>query len=307
MRKILAVLALALGLAASVSAQPAFGVSTPIKVKPVSANNQAADVVPALVIRYFAPAGVATPTSTTTVATAATSLTFVVNGAAYTGFELPVSGALGGVITMSDASADTLGEVVDAINSTPTTFATGYFRAVIAAGLRSDVLSTLAFVADAADSDVNSPIGEVIYWDSSILDDDNLLFAQYGDGRDLFGPNARNVPAKGAFANTNSVIQYQRALITNAGTVGDATVYAVEEVYGSGGGCNAADDCGSGSETVRVIAVFPAATATEQTSSVAFPQGMLASGEKVFQRVDSSGADTSVWSLQLSGYTYAKQ
>jgi len=305
MRKLLAVLALALGLSSTVSAQTPFGIVTPIKVTPISSNNQAADVVPALVIKYFAPAGVATPTGTTTVATAATSLTFTVNGAAYAGFELPVSGALGGVITMSDASADSLGEVVDAINSTPTTFATGYFRAVIAAGLRSDVTSTLAFVADAADTDVSTDVGEVIYWDSSILDDDNLLFAKFGDARDLIGP--RNVPARGAFGDTNIVVQYQRAVITNGGTVGDTTVYAVTENYVSGRGCNAAGDCGQGSEVVRVIAVFPAATATEQTSSVAFPQGLLASGEKVFQRVDSSGADTTVWSLQLSGYTYAKQ
>lgn len=306
MRKLFAVLALAFGLAASVSAQPAFGVVTPIKVTPVSVNNQAADVIPALVIKYYAPAGVATPTATTTVATAATSLTFVVNGAAYAGFEAPVSGGLGGVIDMSDASANTLGEVVDIINSTATTFSTGYFRAVIAAGLRSDIVSTLAFNADAADNDVSSPAGEIIYWDSSILDDDNSpVFAKYGDARDLLGP--RNVPVRGAFDNTNVVVQYARGNITNAGTVGDLTVYAVTERYGSGGGCNSSTDCGNGSEEVRVIAVFPIATATEVTSSVAFPQGMLASGEKVFYRIDSSGADTSVWSIQMSGFTYAKQ
>lgn len=307
MRKFIAVLALALGLVASASAQTALGVAVPIKVKPVSANKNAADNTPALIIKYYAPAGVATPTSTTTVATAATSLTFIVNGAAYAGFEIPVSGALGGIIDMTDAGANTLGEVVDVINSTPTNFATGYFRAVIGAGLRSDVVSTLAFVADAADSDVNGPDGEVIYWDSSVLDDDDLLFAQYGTAKDLFGVNSRNVPKNGAFADSNIVIQYERALLTNGGTVGDTTVYAVKENYGSGGGCNTTSDCGQGSEEVRVIAVFPAASATEQTSSVAFPQGMLAQGEKVFVRVDSSGADTTVWSMQLSGFIYPKQ
>jgi hypothetical protein len=305
MRKIFAVLAVALGLAVSASAQTQLGVVTPIKVKPISANKNAADNTPALVIKYYAPAGVATPTSATTVATAATDLRFVVNGVAYAGFEAPVSGALGGIIDLTDASANTLGEVVDIINSTPTSFSTGYFRAVIGAGLRADVVSTLAFVADAADSDVSTPVGEVIYWDSSILDDDDLLFAQYGDARDLLGP--RGVPATGPFGNSNIVIQYERAVVTNGGTVGDTTVYAISEVYGSGGGCNSSTDCGQGSETVRVIAVFPAASATEQTSSVAFPQGMLASGEKVFVRIDSSGADTSVWSLQLSGFAYPKQ
>lgn len=46
--------------------------------------------------------------------------------------ECPVSGALGGVIDVSDAACNTLGEVVDAIN------ASANWRAVIVDGLRSD-------------------------------------------------------------------------------------------------------------------------------------------------------------------------
>lgn len=56
--------------------------------------------------------------------------------------ECPVSGALGGVIDVSDAACNTLGEVVDAIN------ASANWRAVIQDGLRSDssnnTLNTLA-------------------------------------------------------------------------------------------------------------------------------------------------------------------
>lgn len=306
MRKLFAVLAL-LALPALAVAQPVNGFVTPIKVQPVSANINAADTSVAMVIKYFPPVGGSATAITPTVAVAATSLTFTVGGAAYAGFEQPVSGALGGVIDMTDAAADTLGEVVDTINSTPVTFTTGYFRAAIGAGLRSDVMSTLALLADAADTEVGrTDLGEILYWDSSALDDDNVLFADVNKGASaLIGP--KNVPVNGAFANTNSVVQFGRANITNAGTVGDYTVYAVKENYVSGRGCNSATDCGQGSEEVRVIAVLPAATATEIVTSTAFPQGMLASGEKVFARVDSSGADTSVFSLQLSGFVYPTQ
>lgn len=56
--------------------------------------------------------------------------------------ECPVSGALGGIIDVSDAACNTLGEVVDAINASPN------WKAVIVDGLRSDTsvntLNTLA-------------------------------------------------------------------------------------------------------------------------------------------------------------------
>lgn len=306
MRKLFAVLALLVAPVIA-SAQPVTGYVTPIKAQPVSANVNALDASVAMVIKYFPPVGGSSTAITPTVAVAATSLTFTVGGAAYAGFEAPVSGALGGVIDMTDAAADTLGEVVDIINSTPVTFTTGYFRAAIGAGLRSDVMSTLAILADAADTEVGrKDLGEVLYWDSSALDDDNVLFADVNKGASaLIGP--RNVPQNGAFADSNAVVQYGRANVTNAGTVGDYTVYAVKEFYGSGRGCNSASDCGQGSEEVRVIAVLPAASATEIVTSTAFRDGMLASGEKVFARVDSSGADTSVISMQLSGFVYPKQ
>lgn len=302
MRKLFAVLALALGIASVAPAQsvaPFF----PAKVTPVSSSVTTQDSTPALVIKYFAPQGVANAAGTTTVATAATSLTFVVQGAAYAGFEAPVSGALGGIIDMSDASANTLGEVVDIINSTPTSFSTGYFRAVIAAGLRSDVVSTLAFVADSADTDVSQPGGEIIYWDSSVLDDDDLLLANNQDKLGVQLLPGRDVPKFGPFANTNTVIQYAFSSVTNAGTVGNYTIYGVKERYNSGEGCSSTG-CGSGSEEVRVIFVADAVTSGSGTNSTSGVQFLLASGEKVFVRVDSSAADTSARLQSITGYTY---
>lgn len=65
--------------------------------------------------------------------------------AASTEFECPVSGALGGVIDVSDTACDTLGEVADIINASTS------WRAVILDGLRSDssnnTISVLAATA----------------------------------------------------------------------------------------------------------------------------------------------------------------
>jgi hypothetical protein len=303
MRKLFAVLALS-AFAAVTSAQEVGVILRPVKVQPVSAVTNTKDLSPALYIKYFPPAGGSSTAITPTVATAATSLTFTVGGAAYTGFELPVSGALGGVITMSDASADTLGEVVDAINSTPITFATGYFRAAIANGLRSDVLSTLAFVADGADTDVGRPDqGEVIYWDTDVLYDDEVGLFDLSKGASAFiGP--RNI-VKNPHFGFETVLNSGYSLITNGGTVGDATIYAVKRNYGSGGGCNAAGDCGTGSEVVRTIIVMPLATTTAANLATYFVAGgAFAKDEFVFMRNDSTGAASSVLNMTLTGYVF---
>lgn len=316
MRKAFAVLALVFGASVMASAQAV--TITPFpgeRVTPVSNFRGAADTAPALIIKYFPPAGNAASSGTTTVATAATDLRFVVNGAVYAGFEAPVSGALGGIIDMTDASANTLGEVVDVINSTSTTFASGYFRAAIVNGLRSDVVSTLAFVADAADTDVTSDAGEVIYWDSSILDDEELLFSaanftaglpnQYA--RQAF--NSKNINTKGAFDGVTSVVQYAEEKITNAGTVGTFTIYAVTEYYGSGKGCVATATCGPNSGSYEIARVLYASAGGATTVAANTPAGLflLAEGEKVFYRLAASGADTSVWEHVITGFQFRKQ
>ena len=304
MRKIFAVLAL-VALPALVSAQPVV-VQTIEKLKPVSVSLTAADTDVAMVIKYFPPQGGSSSAMTPKVAVEADgNLTFTVAGSAYTGFELPVVTTLGGVIDVSDGEADTCGEVVDAINSTPISFATGYFRAALVGALRSDVISTQAWIADAADTEVGRPdLGEIIYWDSSTLDDNTATLYDANKGASYFIGGRNVVP--NPQADTDTLVQYVRATSTNAGTVGDVTVYAVKTNYGTGGGCNAALDCGSGSEEVRVVYIDAHATTEEDTSSTEFPYGFFASGEKILVRIDASGADTSVIGIQISGYTFPK-
>lgn len=277
----------------------------PKKLVPVSAVRTAGDTAPALVIKYYPGANTTASTSATTVAVEADgNLTFVVNGVAYAGFELPVSGALGGVIDVSDAEANTLGEIVDAINSTPVTFSQGYFRAAIAAGLRSDdVSAATTLLADAADTEVTRPEGEIVYWDSDGLDDEEIMFWDANAGALNF-LNNKGVPANPQ-ANQYSFVQYVGEKLTNAGTLSDFIVYAVKQNYKTGGGCNAAGNCGAGSESVRIVYQEAAgATTVLADSSAEFPYGFFAKDEKVFARVTASGADTSVWLLTISGFTF---
>src|SRR5512143_2064090 len=73
----------------------------PLSAEPLSAVTVAADADPLLYIKYVGTGDSAQVT------VAATALTFTLNGAAYTGFECPVSGALGGIIDTSNAACNT--------------------------------------------------------------------------------------------------------------------------------------------------------------------------------------------------------
>lgn len=80
--------------------------------------------------------------------------------AASTEFECPVSGALGGVIDVSDTACNTLGEVVDTINASTS------WRAVIIDGLRSDSSNdTLLALAETTATAVN---GLSLYLDTDV-------------------------------------------------------------------------------------------------------------------------------------------
>ena len=100
---------------------------------PVAAYVSADDSDVALLVRY-----VGTATSADVAVDAGTGdLTFRVSAAAYTGFECPIAAPLGGVIDVSNAACDTMGEVVDIING----YCTGCssdFRAVLVDSMRAD-------------------------------------------------------------------------------------------------------------------------------------------------------------------------
>jgi hypothetical protein len=306
MRKIFAVLALAVVPALAFAEGPpsSRGLQT-VPIQPVSMVRTAGDTSPAIVIKYFPGANTTAFTGATTVAVEADgNLTFVVNGAAYTGFECPVAGALGGVLDVSDAGCDTAGEVVDIINSTPKSFATGYFRAALGAALRADDISAATtLLADVADTEVTRPVGELVYFDSDGLDDEEVIMWDMNIGAE----NA--ISSKGLAPNPNAdkvtFVQYLGSKFTNAGTLSSLTCYAVKENYGQGGSCNSTTDCGQGSESVRTIYTEAHGATTVLTTSLAeFPYGFYAVDEKVFCRAALSAADTSVWEMVISGFQY---
>jgi len=266
----------------------------PLEAEFISNISTAVDTDPVLYVKYFGSGGAAT---TTMAVEADSNLTFVVDGAAYAGFECPVSGALGGIIDVSDAACDTLGEVVDVVNSTSTSFGTGYFRAVIAAGLRGDS-SNATFIADAADTEVLRPEGDVVFWDTSALDDVQIGAWDYTKGIQNYISGKKLTPSP--FEDETTVLLYGHENITNAGTITNTEVHCVVEKYKDGG---------LSTETDRVIYLEAAAatTATGLVNEFINAGGLACEGGKLFLRVLASGADTTAQTLFLNGYRYPRQ
>lgn len=124
MKKKILTLAVALAAAALVYAQ---------SVLPVGITVAAVSTDVPILVRY-----VGSNSSATVAVDAATGdLTFQVGGVAYSGFECPISGGLGGVIDVSDAACNTFEEVVDTINGNCTGCSSD-FRAVLLDSLGSD-------------------------------------------------------------------------------------------------------------------------------------------------------------------------
>lgn len=260
MRKLFAVLALTL-VASFASAQTQVGGVTlvPVNATAVSTGYTAVDTVPALIIKYFPGRnqGAVTPTVANV---AATSMTFTVAGAAYTGFECPIAGSApwGGVLDLSQAACSDLGEVVDAINSTKIDFATGYFRAAIVNGQRADI--SVDLLTDAADTDVGTVIGEIIYQDTSENAYDDIALIDWSVdklAKKFF--TARDIIAN-PFADTEQVGYNFSSVVTNAGTIGLFTLRGVTRVYGSGKDCVAAATCGPNAGSSEVLRTITAET-----------------------------------------------
>jgi len=313
MRKFMKYFALTVALVASLSVA-GFAQSPPsaqglqvVPIQPMSDARNQADTAPAMVIKYFAPAGGGTAmTGTTTVAFATQAITFLVNGAAYAGFECPVSGALGGIIDISNAACNTAGEIVATINSTPANFATGYFRAGLMAAQASDAITASgALVAQTATTDVSSPNGMALYWNNTVSFPEYLTMWD----RNILARNQmtpKGLP-KNPYDNLGTLVQYVGEKITNGGTIGQLTCYAVKPNYIQGGGCTTGG-CGAYSEAVRTVYTETAgATTVLGTSLAEFPFGFYAQDEKVYCRVNSSTAASSVTELAISGFTWPTQ
>jgi hypothetical protein len=133
----------------------------PATVDPAFGSIAADDTDVAMLIRYI---GTATSNSGTVEVTVTTSdLTFLQGAqgseAASTEFECPVSGALGGIIDVSNAACNTVGEVCDVINASTS------WRCVALDALRSDVVDARLLTKSATRATTTD--GVQINWDTS--------------------------------------------------------------------------------------------------------------------------------------------
>lgn len=274
-----------LALAGSAQAQTAGVLVQPFKAKYVSQIITAADTDVAGYIKYTGNGGVAT-----VAVEADGNLTFTVAGAAYDGFECPVSGALGGVIDVSNAACNTAGEVVDIVNSDTR----GYFKMVLAAALRSDDIDA-SWLADAADSDVESPTGEVLFYDSSDNDDVQVGLWDLNQGIQVWLPHGQKKLTRNPFNDTESVLLYAHEQITNAGTVGNVEIHCTVENYVDGK---------ASSEVDRIVYLEAGAATTVVGKIDEFINagGLHCQGGKLWMRLLASGADSSATLAFLTGY-----
>jgi len=209
----------------------------PFKAKYVSDNITAVSTDVGIYVKYV---GSEAGAATVEVAAATGDLTFIANGVADDSFECPVSGALGGIIDVSDTACDTLGEVVDVINSSTDRS----WIAVISAGLRADssnnTLDTLAATT------AKGPSGVGLLKDTVVaLNITNVLLP--GGGRLVAGNQAQlpggienwqSNPQKVTphpFADRDTVMLYASANDTYTGAAGPYIVHCVYEHYKAGG------------------------------------------------------------------------
>lgn len=154
---------------------------------PVAGTVGADDTDVALLVKYVGNVAAPTSNSGLVAVVSANAITFTqgVLGAevASTEFECPVSGALGGIIDVSNAACDTIGEVVDVINASTS------WRAVPLDALRTDSTATklLALSATRATSEA----GLNLYWDTSSTFNMSIAMTPYRSMKDYLVPGTR--------------------------------------------------------------------------------------------------------------------
>jgi hypothetical protein len=205
--------------------------------------------------------------------------------AANTDFECPVSGALGGVIDVSDAACDTLGEVVDTINGTCSTCAgtSSKWRAVILDGVRADSSNDTLATLSATAAVTNDGL--------ALLADNTVDF--------------QNVVALTPYRTMPAYLENRNNWIVKDPYVGQrASILIANEktTYGSGASswqlqsCKEAMSTAStfaGSETCTTLYSAPGGNTTVSASFDFTPYGLMGrKGEKLLVRVNNSAAMT---------------
>lgn len=218
--------------------------------------------------------------SSATVAVAANGdLTFQVGGAAYSGFECPVSGGLGGIIDVSDAACNTLGEVIDTINGNCTGCSSD-FRAVLVDSLRTDSSNDTLVTFSATETTLTKGVQLNIDTDVALLDSRALVLNRTDISGYLGGPpNFRLL--ENPNGGTNPSLRYYSITSTYGSGTSTSTIYSVK-----------VSNKTAGSETATVLYGPQAAGATTVAKNFDFLVQPIAGRphEKIVVRTVNSAA-----------------
>jgi hypothetical protein len=185
---------------------------------PVSASVAADDTDVAILVKYVGPLA----TATVAVAVTTSDMTFQQAGVADTTLECPVSGALGGIIDVSNAACNTLGEVVDIINGSPD------WRAWVIDGLRTDLADARLLTKSATDATLED--GLEIQWDTSTAFETKRALTTARTARAYLAgrPQQNAVVTPNPFQGTRVVYWYGNATSTYATGGSNFRIYSVK-------------------------------------------------------------------------------
>lgn len=208
--------------------------------------------------------------------------------AADVSFECPVSGALGGVIDVSDAACNTFGEVVDTINGTCTGCIRNNWTAVLVDAIRADT-SVDALATLAATNTNTGPAGLGLLQDDAVVFNSTLALTQY---RDLRGYVQDGTTGTGKYAlRENPYVGLESVMFQTSQT----------NTFGSGTSlwqylCVASSIGPSRASTETVTTYAAGATAaTTVFNAKDFPYGFSCPvGQKLMSRVLNSAALTAI-------------
>jgi hypothetical protein len=283
MKKILfATLILALAFSLNVSAQGINFYSKVLSGDPVGGALTAVSTDTALVVKYI---GGLSGGGEVAVA-AGGDITLTIGTVADTTTECPVSGAYAGVIDVSDASCNTLGEVCDAINFSAN------WRCAIVNGLRSDSSDDTLVTISASTADSKDGL--------ALKRDTAVALAMYqslipSESIQSFIINGQSTPGvvPNPFAQHRTAITGGTATVTTGGAATIA-LYGVTSNYAKGALNAAGTGFVGGSETVRTIFSIPGAATTVEKELAFLSRAPVVSkkGEKLVLKVSATSSLT---------------
>lgn len=208
------------------------GVSAAVRT-PAGRAVAADDTDVAMLVRYI---GTASGGGEVAVA-AGGDITFTEATVAENDFECPVSGALGGVIDVSDTACDTLGEVCDVINGTGA--GSTNWRCVLLDGHRADSSNDTLLTISATTADALDGLG--LKFDTDVMKATSVAMVPLKARRMPFylvggGSGANEKLVRSPFKNTQTAVTFIYAV---AGTATGADTIEILELEGYSPGTKA--------------------------------------------------------------------